>query len=41
MKTGLVVLEIPKRERPALEVVLVTGFPTPESAARADLKLPH
>ena len=32
---GLAVLEILKRERPALEVVMVTGFPTDESAARA------
>lgn len=32
---GIAVLEILKRERPELEVVLVTGFPTEESSARA------
>lgn len=32
---GIAVLEILKRERPALEVVMVTGFPTDETAARA------
>lgn len=32
---GIAVLEILKRERPALEVVMSTGFPTDETAARA------
>lgn len=32
---GLAVLEILKRERPGLEVVMVTGFPTDETAAIA------
>ncbi len=32
---GIAVLEILKRERPSLEVIMVTGFPTDESAARA------
>lgn len=32
---GIAVLEILKREQPALEVVMATGFPTDESAARA------
>lgn len=32
---GIAVLEILKRERPALEIVMVTGFPTDETAARA------
>lgn len=33
---GIAVLEALKRERPALEVVMVTGFPTDETAARAE-----
>lgn len=32
---GIEVLEILKRERPELEVVIVTGFPTDDMAARA------
>ncbi len=32
---GIAVLEILKRERPLLEVVMVTGFPTDETSARA------
>lgn len=32
---GIAVLETLKRERPSLEVVMVTGFPTDETAARA------
>jgi DNA-binding NtrC family response regulator len=32
---GIAVLEILKRERPALEFVVVTGYPTDETAARA------
>ena len=32
---GMAVLEILKRERPALEVILVSGFPTDESSTRA------
>ena len=32
---GLAVLEILKRERPELEIILVTGIPDDESAARA------
>jgi DNA-binding NtrC family response regulator len=32
---GIAVLEILKRERPALEIVIVTGYPTGETAERA------
>lgn len=32
---GFAVLENLKRERPALEIVMVTGFPSDDSAARA------
>ncbi len=32
---GIAVLQILKRERPKLEVILVTGFPSPERRARA------
>ena len=32
---GIAVLESLKRSRPALEVVMVTGFPTDETSARA------
>lgn len=32
---GIAVLEILKRERPTVQVILATGFPTGESAARA------
>ncbi len=33
--SGLQVLETLKRERPGLEVILATGFPSSESSARA------
>ena len=32
---GIAVLQILKRERPTVEVVIVTGFPSPERRARA------
>jgi DNA-binding response OmpR family regulator len=32
---GIAVLEILKRERPALEIIVVTGFPSDETYARA------
>jgi DNA-binding NtrC family response regulator len=32
---GIAVLEILKRERPAVEVIMVTGFPSDEGAARS------